>query len=134
VYFCRVCRLLHTCVLLHDKQLSCASPQLARIVDRDNPVKTGARVSSSTSSLLGSKPSTFDGCQPGIRKEQVKSDPTTSWTHLKIVASGENLTAVADGIAYGCGAPPRAGDGVHQTSPSLTTSVSLRSEQCVALA
>jgi hypothetical protein len=36
----------------------------------------------------------------GSSSGNVSADPTTSWTQLKIIASGNNLTAVVNGVAY----------------------------------
>jgi hypothetical protein len=36
----------------------------------------------------------------GSASGNVTGDPTTSWTELKIIASGSNLTAVVNGVSY----------------------------------
>lgn len=36
----------------------------------------------------------------GLASGHIETDPSTSWTQLKIVASGRNVTAVINGVAY----------------------------------
>lgn len=39
----------------------------------------------------------------GAASGNVSYDPATTWTHLKIIATGTNLTAVVNGVAYPAG-------------------------------